>query len=102
LSISKESYLKHKDVIDAWANGAEIQFRSFNSDIWLTINGDPYWASAVDYRVKPAPRVPRVIYVNEYSPPKEWAVHHNKSVAASSAAKDATRKAVKYVEIIDE
>ena len=46
---------KHKDVIIAWANGEEIEFR--NPDVhtqWIPIK-DPAWLLDIEYRVKPEP-----------------------------------------------
>lgn len=43
---------KHKDVIIAWANGAEIQHRSPSTKLW-TDNDTPCWIGSYDYRVKP-------------------------------------------------
>jgi len=32
--MTREQYLKHKEIIDAWANGAEIEFKSID-DSWV-------------------------------------------------------------------
>ena len=46
---------KHKDVIIAWANGEEIEFRDPDSSIeWKPIKV-PSWFPDTDYRVKPEP-----------------------------------------------
>ena len=44
---------KHAEVIKAWADGAQIQFRLVPDDEWEDIH-DPTWVSDVEYRVKPA------------------------------------------------
>jgi len=52
---------KHAEVITAWANGAEIQFRDicFSED-WKDTR-QPQWDESLEYRVKPAePERPRV------------------------------------------
>ena len=46
---------KHKDVIIAWANGEEIEFRDPNASIeWKPIKV-PSWFMDTEYRVKPEP-----------------------------------------------
>jgi hypothetical protein len=45
---------KHADVIIAWANGEEIEWRSENSRNWFPINwSNPSWNDCVEYRIKP-------------------------------------------------
>ena len=46
---------KHKDVIIAWANGAQIQFQTEGSETWNDIKV-PAWTEYVQYRVKPEPK----------------------------------------------
>ena len=47
---------KHKDVIIAWANGAEVEFRNANTPIdWKPIKV-PTWFMDTEYRVKPEPK----------------------------------------------
>jgi len=43
---------KHADVIIAWANGADIEYRSETDDAWYEAVGTPNWYYDVDYRVK--------------------------------------------------
>lgn len=43
---------KHADIIKAWADGAEIEFRH-EGDNWQTAY-DPAWVAHCEYRVKPA------------------------------------------------
>ena len=49
---------KHADVIKAWADGAEIQYRCKSNRTewseWMPCNG-PSWSTANEYRVKPTP-----------------------------------------------
>ena len=45
---------KHCDVIKAWADGAQIQFRALGDNSWSDINKwTPRWSEDHDYRVKP-------------------------------------------------
>lgn len=43
---------KHADVIIAWANGAEIQYRENRCNSWESTTA-PYWSERCEYRVKP-------------------------------------------------
>ncbi len=45
---------KHCEVIKAWADGAQIQFRAPGDNSWNDINKwTPRWSEDLDYRVKP-------------------------------------------------
>ena len=55
---------KHAELIKAWADGAEIEMRSYQS--W-TLLSNPRWDSAeAEYRIKPEPK-PDVIQYYEAS-----------------------------------
>lgn len=47
---------KHKDVIVAWANGAEIETRERDGTMWIPATG-PAWYVNHQYRVRPEPEV---------------------------------------------
>ena len=51
---------KHADIIKAWADGAEIQWRESDS-IWRDIKF-PEWRKSAEYRVKPEPAVVSLNY----------------------------------------
>lgn len=44
---------EYADLIIAWANGAEIQYRNRPNEIWRDANPQPSWAPGVQYRIKP-------------------------------------------------
>ena len=44
--------MKHKDLIIAWANGAEIECWQVNDKLWSTIE-KPKWDENFNYRIKP-------------------------------------------------
>lgn len=46
---------KHKDVFDAWLNGATIEFRTNDKDKWVVIR-NPKFVYNNQYRVKQKPR----------------------------------------------
>jgi len=46
----------HAEVIKAWADGAEIEYRNTSNDMWRDVVGNsPAWRSCVQYRAKPKP-----------------------------------------------
>jgi hypothetical protein len=52
---------KHADLIKAWADGAEIEFRWDCLDDWRRLT-TPRWDQDGDYRIKPEPRPDVVVY----------------------------------------
>lgn len=48
---------KHADVIKAWADGAKIQFRSYDNEQWENVRA-PVWSEHKQYRVKPEKKSP--------------------------------------------
>ena len=45
---------KHAELIKAWANGAEIQYKTDDDPGWYSINDEsPAWVEYVKYRIKP-------------------------------------------------
>lgn len=51
---------KHADLIIAWANGAEIEYK--RNDCWVNIL-TPNWSNVDEYRVKPEPKPDFVRYM---------------------------------------
>lgn len=51
---------KHRDLIIAWANGAEIECRP-KDGMW--IDCDPSWSNNLEYRIKPEPRPDYIHYI---------------------------------------
>lgn len=43
---------KHRDLIRAWADGAEVQCKSTEGD-WINCDWTPSWDSDDEYRIKP-------------------------------------------------
>ena len=52
----------HKE-IKAWADGAEIEYCSY--DIWDDWNEDIGWYEGYEYRIKPQPKEPQYLYVSK-------------------------------------
>lgn len=49
----------HADIIRAWADGAEVQYRAPNSTGWVDAP-DPAFVADYEYRVKPAREYPKL------------------------------------------
>jgi hypothetical protein len=43
---------KHAEIIKAWADGAEIQWRDIFDGKWFDV-GSPTWKEDIEYRIKP-------------------------------------------------
>ena len=51
---------KHADLIHAWADGAEIQYKTAR-DIWVDCDcNKPEWLTFIKYRIKPEEKKPVV------------------------------------------
>ena len=50
---------KHAELIKAWADGAEIQFKFEHLAEWQTLNDVPRWDERIEYRIKPEPEPER-------------------------------------------
>ena len=47
---------KHAELIKAWADGAEIEWKAQNGK-WVDVAfNEPTWASTYEYRIKPEPK----------------------------------------------
>ena len=53
---------KHAELIKAWADGAEIQYRYQNFSDWYDVE-NPNWDVSKEYRIKPADPVVRWLWV---------------------------------------
>lgn len=54
---------KHCDLIKAWADGAEIQFRNHDGDHFKDCIATPCWEPETDYRIKPEPKPDVIAYI---------------------------------------
>jgi hypothetical protein len=53
---------KHAEIIHAWADGAEIEFREVNSDDTWKAAALLLWCAYFEYRIKPEPKPEDVFY----------------------------------------
>jgi hypothetical protein len=51
---------KHAELIKAWADGAEIEWRA-GIDIWVEVSS-PQWDGEREFRIKPEPKPDVVLY----------------------------------------
>ena len=49
--MTRDSFNKHWEIIEAYKNGAEIEYRSPDDD-WRIVN-NPVWSYYTEYRIKP-------------------------------------------------
>jgi len=54
---------KHADLIHAWADGAQIQFRTSNGN-WADLDHCPSWSTNWEYRIKPEPKPDIIKFIN--------------------------------------
>ena len=66
---------KHADVIIAWAEGAEVEYRNLPGATWMSVGTIPGWVENYEYRVKPPAKKYRVALFK----------YHNTGAAASVA-----------------
>lgn len=45
----------HHDLIVAWAEGANIEYKSLSNGYWMSVD-DPCWNTDYQYRIKPTPQ----------------------------------------------
>lgn len=57
---------KHYDVIVAYAEGKQIQWRDLYSDVWVDVSR-PVFLENLQYRVKPEENIEKVEYVKPTS-----------------------------------
>ena len=57
---------KYADVIIAWANGAEIEYRLGPHERWSEAPS-PRWYAGFEYRIKPPAKKYRVALFNDYT-----------------------------------
>ena len=64
---------KHAELIKAWADGAEIQFKRQQEKEWQDAGPNPSWYECFDYRIKPQPK-PDVVFTThiEYDFGWKW------------------------------
>ena len=51
---------KHAEVIKAWADGSEVQYKSKIDDFWYSTSA-PYFEVDYEWRIKPEPKPDKVV-----------------------------------------
>lgn len=89
-------------VMQAFANGEQIECQSRERGGNWTSTPDPWWDwAAFTYRVKPKPPVPEVRYVNEYRDGSGYATKTEQATRTLGVV-NVSRLAVKYIEVTPE
>ena len=73
---------KHADVIIAWANGADVQYRSNTNDCWHDCK-NPRWVDHFKYRAKPETFRYRLALFKDSD--RTWVVAYSSQQAADIA-----------------
>ena len=68
--MTREGYLKHKDLIEAWANGADIEVCRL-PDIWKQMD-DINWCDDCEYRIKPKQTIAEWLEENNSDYVPDW------------------------------
>jgi hypothetical protein len=94
-------------VIQAHKEGKEIQFRCVDDfdKTWTSYSeSSPSWNfSEFEYRIKPEPRKPMVIYVNEFTFGFSLIHHISELSALAEKISDGTRIGIrKFIEVIED
>ena len=63
---------KHAELIKAWADGAEIQFKAPDDDKFRDCLANPAWENDVEYRIKPEPKPDVVSYLVRLKSDNSW------------------------------
>lgn len=63
--MNKEQFIKYKDLMQAWAEGAVIQYfdKSLNKWVEVFLN-QPSWSTNEKYRIKPVKKTPYPVYMD--------------------------------------
>ena len=90
---------KHKDLIIAWANGVEIQYKNYHGD-WRDATW-PDWSEKTEYRVKPEPKPDFVRYIQaDNFSGRYFVTEHRTKMDNVCFTFDGETKELKSVEII--
>jgi hypothetical protein len=100
---------RRAEVMIAFSEGAKIQFQKWEGGPWRPASSPSWDWKGFDYRIKPEPRLPRTIYINEYqegSPTVNEGGLSNifsfeEDYSKSLASKGFIRR-VKFVEVIED
>lgn len=89
---------KHAELIKAWADGAEIQFKHGNK--WLNITSiSPYWEDNVEYRIKPEKKKYRILEFKDiYGKPYPSLVNTDVGAALVSNQSEFVRWVTDWIE----
>ena len=69
--MTRGAYLKHKDLIEAWANGAEVEAKTKYGE-WLLLVPNPSWSEDVEYRIKPKQTIAEWLEENNSDYVPDW------------------------------
>jgi hypothetical protein len=74
---------KHYDLIVAWANGGQLQYRSTYDDVWIDI-AYASWDQDGQYRIKPEPKPKPKEYYDEDTFDVQYLYVYNHTIEGKS------------------
>ena len=69
--MTREGYLKHKDLIEAWVNGADIEYFVDVYKYWDYTEA-PLWREEIEYRIKPKQTIAEWLEENNSDYVPDW------------------------------
>jgi hypothetical protein len=102
--MTKETYIKLKPILDAWAIGKTIQFRRINHTDWTDFEDSEIFANTTNYyefRLKPEPREFWVLEFTSEHKPDYIYPSYQEAVNASAKEKGFSTKIFKVLEILE-
>lgn len=94
-------------IITALAEGKVIQYKWINPAYgpkeWQDTPDPQFNTDEFDYRIKPEPKVPRVLYVNIYNDGTDCHLaYKDKRVGAEASGAKISERTVKFIEVIED
>jgi hypothetical protein len=87
----------HAELIKAWEDGAEIEFYNSSKYMWITID-HPSWDSAINYRVKPEPKIETTLTVRQLY--EVWDITDTSSESMKGIANASLQEAVRCGQLL--
>ena len=69
--MTREGYLKNKDLIESWLNGGEVEYFSNVHKTWR-IDEYPTWCDNMKYRIKPKQTITEWLEENNSDYVPDW------------------------------
>ena len=92
---------KHAELIKAWADGSEVEFKSKADGQWRLMDSDCAWLECYQYRIKPTPiKIDVVMFQHIRLSPRGNILAHPDEKANIKYIFDGETRQVKSVEVL--